>query len=116
MKIIARKAEPLALTAVVKKLAKYIYDNLDEAYKWTNGPNQCDVYLNVVDEFGEVVGQCDVNITTYGTYIRVNILDMKITERTIGYKRYDGQDFQYSQDNYKIVVAWIEDRLDRYYF
>lgn len=83
----------------INRVGKYLYKNIDGAFKFKTGSNQCDVYFKLLYEvpyLERIPGKqkegyndlhemiIDLNITTYQNRLRVNILEVTPDERTIG--------------------------------
>lgn len=82
----------------VNKVGKYLYKNIDGAFKYETSSNTCDVYFTLLyqipywqripgkgTEYNDVHEMTiDINLTTYQNKIRVNILEMTPDERTLG--------------------------------
>lgn len=82
----------------INKIGKYIYKNIDGAFKYETSSNTCDVYFTLLyqipywyripgkgPEYNDVHEMTiDINLTTYQNKIRVNILEMTPDERTLG--------------------------------
>lgn len=116
MKIIAkqtvRKGGPkgptngtqLQASQQVNRLGKYLYKNLDGAFKIKNTSNTCDVYVTVLyqipveflkkygiteDKYMEVHEMTvNISITTYQNKVRINVIEMTKGEKTIGFDLY----------------------------
>ena len=87
----------------VNRVGKYLYKNLDGAYKIEYGVNTCDVFVILLyqipylhqipgkgKEYNDVKEMnLDLNITTYQNKLRVNIIEMDENERTLGHNVYD---------------------------
>lgn len=71
----------------VNKIAKYVYNHIDGAYKITFGANFVDIYMNVyyhdrVDEDPVKTMRLDINMTSYSSKIRYNVTEMTAMENT----------------------------------
>lgn len=102
----------LPLPSQVKRLGKYLKDNLSGVYKVQEPPNEYIIYTTLLyqvpfelrksmkeydEKFHgaeEEVWDVNVyfNITTYGQYIRVNIILLDKNEVTLGYLRFEPKD------------------------
>lgn len=97
MKLTSRKKE-IPLTPVggneVNKVGRYLYENLDGAFKFEKKPNMYDVYITLLyqllqplrkTEEDEKVHEMtlDLSITTYQNKLRVNVTQMDENEWTI---------------------------------
>lgn len=86
----------------VNRLGKYLYKNLDGAYKIDRSGNTCDVYVTLLyqlpknqripgkgKEYNDVHEMTlDINITTYSKGLRLYVIELTPEERTIGYMMY----------------------------
>lgn len=82
----------------VNKIGKYLYNNIDGAFKYSTSSNTCDVYFTLLYQipyWNRIPGKgkeyndihemtIDINLTTYQNKIRLNILEMDPNERTLG--------------------------------
>ncbi len=71
----------------VNKIAKYIYNHIDGAYKIAFGANFVDVYINVFYHTGEEddpvqTMKLDINMTSYSSKIRYNVTELTVMENT----------------------------------
>lgn len=101
----------LPLPSQVKRLGKYLKDNLTGVYKVQEPPNEYIIYTTLLyqvpaelrqkmKQYKELKGveediyEANVyfNITTYGEYIRVNIILLDEYEVTLGYLRFEHKD------------------------
>lgn len=115
MKIFAKKSNndeyynQLPLPSQVKRLGKFLAKNLAGVYKVEEPPNEYIIYTTIMyqvkpelrkamkkyqKEFHgieEEVYEMDIyfNITTYGQYIRVNVIQLDEYEQTLGFLRLD---------------------------
>lgn len=82
----------------VNKIGKYLYNNLDGAFKFKKSVNMYDVYITLLyqvkeddrreddDEYNDVHEMTlDLNITTYQNKLRVNVIEDDNNECTIGH-------------------------------
>lgn len=120
MKIFAKKKfgdndeyyNRLPLPSQVKRLGKYLKDNLTGVYKVIEPPNEYIIYTTILYQIDPEVRKMlkryqkefqgkeeDIyemniyfNITTYGQYIRVNVIQLDEYEITLGYLRLDNKD------------------------
>lgn len=102
----------LAKPTQVKRLGKYLKDNLTGVFKVTEPPNEYIIYTTILyqikpevrkalkryqKEFQgkeEDVYEMDVylNLTTYKQFIRINVIELDENEQTLGYMRLSQQD------------------------
>lgn len=116
MKILAKKGNNndeyynrLPLPSQVKRLGKFLSKNLTGVYKVEEPPNQYIIYSTILyqvkpevrkamkkyqKEFQgieETIYEMNIyyNITTYGQYIRINVIQLDEYEQTLGFLRLD---------------------------
>lgn len=118
----------------VNRVGKYLYKNLDGAFKIEYSPNTCDVYVTLLYEvpyLQKIPGRgreynkvhemtLDLNITTYQNKVRVNILETDENERTLGHNVYSPEvleNLQSARDIiYKNVVKHVSKAYAEYDF
>lgn len=102
----------------VNRVGKYLYDNIDGAYKFKVSRQQYDVYMTVyyqIPELNIVPGReksysdihemsLNINITYYNEKLRINILDMSKSERTITFMTVDTKNTITPDQLYKLKV------------
>lgn len=102
----------LPLPSQVKRLGKFLKDNLTGVYKVQEPPNEYIIYTTILyqvdPELRKAMKRYDkefhgveediyemniyFNITTYSKYIRVNIIQLDEYEITLGYLRFEPKD------------------------
>lgn len=102
----------LAKPTQVKRLGKYLKDNLSGVFKVQEPPNEYIIYTTILyqikpevrkalkryqKEFQgkeEDVYEMDIylNLTTYKQFIRINVIELDENEQTLGYMRLSQQD------------------------
>ena len=101
----------LPLPSQVKRLGKYLKDNLAGVYDVKEPPNEYIIYDTILyqikkslrqemKEYPELEGIEErvydknyyFNITTYQQYIRINIIQLDKYEKTVGFLRFDQKD------------------------
>lgn len=118
--IIFSSTQPkLSANQQVNRVGKYIYKNLDGAFKFKTSSNMCDVYITLLYE---VPGSNDVkemtldlNITTYQNKLRVNIIELTPQERTIGYDLYLPERLEDLEDAKKMILQKAIKRISKAY-
>lgn len=144
MKILAKKKfdnndeyyNRLPLPSQVKRLGKYLKDNLSYVYKVQEPPNEYVIYATMMymiepearkvikrypDKFHGKEGDVYFvniyfNITTYGgKYIRVNVIQLDEYEVTLGYLRLDQVDLMSLPDCKKKIVEFAERKIETRY-
>ena len=102
----------------VNRIGKYLYRNLDGAYKFESGSNQFDVYFVVVyeNEDGEQEEMnLDLNIATYQNKLRVNIIEMTENQKTIGFDVFKPEKLEDLSQAYKQILTKVYKRLEKAY-
>lgn len=103
MKILCKSNMTLPANQQVNRVGKYLYNNLDGAFKYKTSSNTCDVYFTLLyqlpldmqepdkgKEYNDVHEiTVDINITTYQNKVRVNVIEMTPMQRTLGYDLYE---------------------------
>lgn len=101
MKIYCKTTNIPPASTVVNMVGKYLYKNLDGAYKFTKDRNTFDVYVTLLYELKEEYGgipndvqemTIDISITTYQNKIRVDTIEMTPEERTLGFDLFKVED------------------------
>ena len=95
MIIKANKDSEIPASTQVKRVGKYLYNNIDSAYKFKSSSNTYDVYITVFYQlptanrspYDEDIHEMNINIniTTYQNKLRVNTIEMSSAERTLGF-------------------------------
>ena len=113
MRIIYSSKNVPPASTVVNRVGKYLYNNLDGAYKFTKGPNTYDVYVTLLYELKEEYGgvpndvqemTINISITTYKDKIRVNTIEMTPEERTLGFDLFPVE----SMEDPKLAMSIIQ--------
>lgn len=117
--IFSSTQQKLSANQQVNRVGKYIYKNLDGAFKFKTSSNTCDVYITLLYE---VPGSNDVkemtldlNITTYQNKLRVNIIELTPQERTIGYDLYKPEDLMNLEEAKKTILQKVIKRISKAY-
>lgn len=101
MKIYCKTTNIPPASTVVNMVGKYLYKNLDGAYKFTKDRNTFDVYVTLLYELKEEYGgipndvqemTINISITTYQNKIRVDTIEMTPEERTLGFDLFKVED------------------------
>lgn len=125
----------MPLPSKVKELGKYLKNNLEGVYKVEEPPNEYIVHTTILymikpevrqamkqyptelkgieDEIYEM--NIYLNITTYGQYIRVNVIKDDAGQETLGYMRLEPQDLismPHCQDK---IVKYVKKRIENKY-
>lgn len=116
----------LPLPSQVKRLGKYLKDNLTGVYKVQEPPNEYIIYTTILYQIDPEVRKMlkkyqkefqgkeeDIyemniylNITTYGQYIRVNVIQLDEYEITLGYLRLEPKEL--------ISLPYCKDKILNY--
>lgn len=101
MKIYCKTTNIPPASTVVNMVGKYLYKNLDGAYKFTKDRNTFDIYVTLLYELKEEYGgipndvqemTINISITTYQNKIRVDTIEMTPEERTLGFDLFKVED------------------------
>jgi hypothetical protein len=102
----------LAKPSQVKRLGKYLKDNLTGVFKVTEPPNEYIIYTTILYQIDPEVRKAlkkyqkefqgkeeDIyemniylNLTTYKQFIRINVIELDENEQTLGYMRLSQED------------------------
>lgn len=129
MKIIVSNQPKLQAGQQVNRIGKYLYKNLDGAFKYKTSSNTCDVYFTLLyqiphlqripgkgKEYNDVHEMViDLNITTYQNKVRVNIIEMDLNERTIGYDVYLPEKLQDLESAKKTILNKVIKKVGKAY-
>ena len=143
MKIFAKKKignkdeyyNRLPLPSQVKRLGKYLKDNLTGVYKVVEPPNEYIIYTTILYQIAPEVRKMlkkyqkefqgkeeDIyemniylNITTYSQYIRVNVIQLDEYEITLGYLRLDSDDLISLPACKQKIVDYVKKRIETKY-
>lgn len=126
----------LPLPSQVKRLGKYLKDNLNGVYKVKEPPNEYVIYTTILYQIDpevrkmmkryptelkgieEEIYEMNIyfNITTYsGKYIRVNIIQLDEYEITLGFLRLDRVDLMSLPDCKKKLLAYTKKVIEKRY-
>lgn len=113
----------------VNKIGKYLYKNIETAYKCVTSSNTCDVYMVVYYDYsypGEKpddeqqvsdLMEMDINLslTTYKNKIRVNIYELTPDDYTIGFLRYEPEELDNLEYAKKLILNDVIDKISNRY-
>ena len=125
----------LPLPSQVKRLGKYLKEHLAGVYKVKEPPNEYIVYTTIMymikPEVRKAMKQYPtelkgiedevydmniyLNITTYGQYIRVNVIMLDEYEKTLGYLRLEPKELislPYCKDK---IVKYVKKVIEKHY-
>ena len=126
----------LPLPSQVKRLGKYLKDNLTGVYKVQEPPNEYVIYTTILYQIDPEVRKMmkryptelkgieeDIyemniyfNITTYGgQYIRVNVIQLDEYEVTLGFLRLDRLDLMSLPDCKRKILEYAKKRIEKKY-
>ncbi len=103
---------------LVNKFGKFLYKQIDGAYKISFAPNTCDVYMFMYYQApGEEMNEMrfDLSIAAYRNKIRVNVTEITSMERTIGQIIYDPEDLVNVEHATKRVYADVVKKIEKAY-
>lgn len=126
----------LPLPSQVKRLGKYLKDNLTGVYKVVEPPNEYVIYTTILYQVDPEIRKAlkryqkefqgkeeDIyemniyfNITTYGgKYIRVNIIQLDEYEVTLGFLRFDPTDLISLPDCKRRLMEYTKKCIEKKY-
>ena len=129
MKILCKSNMMLSANQQVNRVGKYLYNNLDGAFKYKTSSNTCDVYFTLLyqlpldmqepdkgKEYNDVHEiTVDINITTYQNKVRVNVIEMTPMQRTLGYDLYEPYILENLENAKKRILNKIIKRVSKAY-
>ena len=125
----------LPLPSQVKRLGKYLKDNLNGVYKVVEPPNEYVIYSTILYQIDpevrkamkrykeelhgieENVYEMNIyyNITTYGKYIRVDVIQLDEYEITLGFLRLEPKDLISLPYCKQKIVNYCKKRIEKKY-
>ena len=126
----------LPLPSQVKRLGKYLKDNLSGVYKVQEPPNEYNIYSTILYQIDPAVRKAmkryptelqgieeniyEMNIyfsiTTYnGKYIRVNVIQLDEYEVTLGFLRLDQMDLMSLPACKQKILEFVKKRIEKKY-
>ena len=113
----------------VNQIGKYLYKNIDGAYKFKKSANTYDIWMTVYyqipilpDKPSDKITYSDlhemdmnISLTTYQNKIRVNIIELSPEELTLLHFTVPEKKLANLQEVRKLVLDKIETALNRYY-
>lgn len=129
MKILCKSESKLSANQQVNRVGKYLYKNIDGAFKYKTSSNTCDVYFTLLyqlpldmqepdkgKEYNDVHEiTVDINITTYQNKVRVNVIEMTPMQRTLGYDLYEPYVLENLENAKKQIFNKIIKRVSKAY-
>jgi len=125
----------LPLPSQVKRLGKYLKDNLNGVYKVVEPPNEYVIYSTILYQIDpevrkamkrykeelhgieENIYEMNIyyNITTYGKYIRVDVIQLDEYEITLGFLRLEPKDLISLPYCKQKIVNYCKKRIEKKY-
>lgn len=129
MKILCKSNMKLSSNQQVNRVGKYLYNNIDGAFKYKTSSNMCDVFFTLLyqlpldmqepdkgEEYNDVHEiTVDINITTYQNKVRVNVIEMTPMHRTLGYDLYEPYVLEDLENAKKRIFNKIIKRVSKAY-
>lgn len=129
MRILCKEQPNLQAGQQVNRIGKYLYKNVDGAFKYKTSSNICDVYFTLLyqipyleripgkgSEYNDVHEMTiDLNITTYQNKVRVNIIEMDPNERTIGYDVYSSDKLVNLDEAKQLILSKVIKKVSKAY-
>ena len=127
MKILCNSKIPTNLQ--INKVGKYLYKNIDGAFKYKTSSNTCDVYFTLLYQlpyWDRIPGKgsdyndvhemtINISMTTYQNKIRVNILEVTPDERTLGSFVVKPEQLEDLSITKKLILDKIRNRVEKVY-
>lgn len=113
----------------VNKVGKYLYKNIDGAFKYKTSSNTCDVYFTLLYQlpyWDRIPGKgsdyndvhemtINISMTTYQNKIRVNIIEITPDERTLGSFVLKPEQLEDLSLTKKLILDKIRNRVEKVY-
>lgn len=123
MRIYCSSNNFIPANSYVNKVGKYLYNHIDSAYKFKTSSNMYDVYMVVYYQIpylpdrpgGDITYsdiqemRIDINITTYLTKLRINLIQMTPDERTLDHFTIDVE----KVSDIRMIFSKILDRIQK---
>lgn len=107
----------IPVSKYIKPLGRYIYKNLGGAYSISTTPNSCDIYFLVLytenDSNDVQEMRFDLNLASYSNKLRVNIIAIDKSERTIAFDVYDGSILEDYSNAKEIIWQKAKKRISK---
>lgn len=112
---------------LVNILGKYLYKHIDGAFKYNVSGNMSDIYLYVYyqlpklyqdwtkpDEYNDMHEMTiNLNLTTYSNKVRLNLIEVSPSEKTLGHVVLDCSKLQDLKVAHELVMCKIKQILAR---
>lgn len=125
MIILCKTAQPqIPASQQVNRVGKYLYNQLDGAYKYVKSGNMYDVYCTLLyelkAEFGGIPNDVqemtiNINITTYQNKLRINTIEMTPQERTLGFDIMKPEELADLKQAMEIIIWKVGNRIRKAY-
>lgn len=112
MKILIYAAKKSA-SQLVNTIGKYLYNHINNAYQSNKFQNTYDINFTLDTSDGNKY--LNLNITTYGDKIRVNIIENEDANKTIGNIVVKSSTFDKLPDGYFDLMGRISKQIDKEY-
>ena len=113
----------------INKVGKYLYKNIDGAFKYKTSSNTCDVYFTLLYQlpyWDRIPGKgsdyndvhemtINISMTTYQNKIRVNIIEVTPYERTLGSFVLKPEQLEDLSITKKLILDRIRNRVEKVY-
>lgn len=119
-----------AISQTINSLGKYLYKNLSGAIDYKKSSNMFDIYTLVLyaipakflkrynitdDKYKEVYEMVvNINLTTYGQKIRVNLIEVSPNETTLGSQTFDLEKLRKQNPNQQVYFDTIQNSISDY--
>ena len=125
---ITQKQVSKSLGSIVNRVGTYLKNNIDGAYNLKKSSNTCDVYMMVLYQIPQenrrpnnredeemLEMDLDINVVGYDNKIRVNVIEVSESEKTLGsytYKKEQLEDLEKLKDS---ILDKIQKKLIKEY-
>ncbi len=114
------------ISQFVNQLGKYLYKNMDGAFKFKNSGNMFDVWMTLLYAIPSAELQkgqeqdvqemtINLNITTYQNKVRVNSIEVSPNERTLGCDVYKAERLQDFEEAKELILNKICKHIHKWY-
>lgn len=114
------------ISQFVNQLGKYLYKNIDGAFKFKNSGNMFDVWMTLLYAIPSAELQkgqeqdvqemtINLNITTYQNKVRVNSIEVSPNERTLGCDVYKAERLQDFEEAKELILNKICKHIHKWY-
>lgn len=114
------------ISQFVNRLGRYLYKNIDGAFKFKNSGNMFDVWMTLLyaipsedlqDDQEQDIHEMTINlnITTYQNKVRVNSIEVSPNERTLGCDVYKANRLQDFEEAKELILNKICNHIHKWY-